>query len=71
MYRNDRVKPKYSNVKPELKYISWRQLSDSLHKYGNDFPEHFKLVIVEKLPAGQYKTIEDLNYVVQKNQPVQ
>lgn len=68
MYRNDRVKPKFSDTKPEANYVSWKQLSDLLAKYGNHFPEHFKLVMVEKLPAGNYKIIEDLRYVRQKNE---
>lgn len=71
VYRSDRVKPKYSDVKPDVKYISWKELSDSLHKYGNNFPEYFKLIIVEKLPTGNYKTIEELRYVHQNAEKVQ
>ncbi len=71
MYRNDRITPKFSDVKPDLRYISWKQLSDSLHKYGNNFPDRFKLVVVEKLPTGKYKTIDQLRYVRQNNEKVQ
>jgi hypothetical protein len=71
MYRNDRVKPKLSDVKPEVSYMSWKQLSDSLHKYGNNFPEHFKLVIVEILPSRKYKIVEALRYVHQNKEKLQ
>jgi len=71
MYRNDRVKPKYSDVKPDVKYMSWKQLADSLHKYGNNFPKHFKMVMVEVLPSKKYKIVDDLSYVIQKDLKLQ
>ena len=71
MYRNDRIKPKFFDEKPDVPYISWKQLSDLLATHGNAFPTFYRLIVVEKLPAGNYKMIDELKYVHQRNKIVQ
>lgn len=42
------------NKKPDLKYISWRDLSNLFAKHANRFDGFYQLEIIEVLPNGKF-----------------
>lgn len=60
--RKDRIKLEKSKSLPAGNYVSWEVLSELFSKHGNDFPNNYELIIVEKQPDRTYQTVDRLNW---------
>ncbi|MEJ2880142.1 hypothetical protein [Pedobacter sp. GR22-6] len=58
----ERIKLEKSATLPIGNYISWEKLVGLFSKYGNDFPNNYELIIVEKQPNRTYQTVDRLNW---------
>jgi len=55
-YWKEQVNYETASIKPNINFISWRELSQIVSEVKNDFENKYELYITEVLPDHKYKT---------------